>query len=130
MQCHMCSYYFINNKFVFPDTWAKVYRKFPNSNQDTNNAIESYHGYLKQRYLKEINNACHINVDWLIYTLMVELYYNHMQHLKEAGFIRPLKVEEQLTASKHRAKQIPDEDCVGNEQSHKEYWVHRQNNDT
>ena len=52
-----------------------------------------------------------------------------MQHLKEVAFIRPLKVEEQLAASKRRAKQIPDEDCVGNEQSHKEYWVRSQNND-
>ena len=111
--------------------WEKAYRNFPHSNQDINNAIESYHGYLKQRYLKEINNACHRRVDWLIYTLTkVELYYNHMQHLKEVGFIRPLKVEEQLIASKRRAKQIPSEDCVANEQSHEEYWVHRQNNDT
>ena len=68
--------------------WEKSYINFPHSNQDTNNAIESYHGYLKQRYLKEINNTCHRGVDWLMYTLTkVELYYNHMQHLKEDGFI-------------------------------------------
>ena len=119
MQFHIYSYYFITNKFVFADMWEKNYRNFPHPNKDTNNAIESYHGYLKQRYLKEINNACHRRVDWLIYTLTkVELYYNHMQRLKEAGFIRPRKVEEQLNASKCRSKQIPNEDCVANEQNH------------
>lgn len=73
--------------------WAKAYRNFPHSNQDTNNAIESYHRYIKERYLCEKNNACHKRVDWLIYVLLtkVVLFYNHMHHLKEAGFVRPRK---------------------------------------
>ena len=67
----------------------KYYRKFPHSNQDTNNVIESYHRYLKYRYLDEKNNACHRRVDWLIHVLLenVEPYYIPMQHLKEVGFI-------------------------------------------
>ena len=86
--------------------WAKAYRKFPHSNQDTNNAIESYHGYIKQKYLSEKNNACHRRVDWLVYVLltMVKLYYIHMQGLKEARFVRRRKSEKQLNASKCRAK--------------------------
>ena len=69
--------------------WEKAYRNFPHSNQDTNNAIESYHGYIKQRYLCEKNDACHRRFDWLVYVLltMVELYYTHIQGLKEVGFV-------------------------------------------
>ena len=94
--------------------WEKAYRNFPHSNQDTNNAIESYHGYIKQRYLCEKNNACHRRVDWLVDVLltMVELYYIHMQGLKEAGFVQSTKYEKQLNASKCRENQIPNEDCV------------------
>jgi hypothetical protein len=90
--------------------WAKAYRKFPHSNQDTNNAIESYHKYLKYRYLYEENNACHTRVDYLIYVLLtrVELYYIHNQRLKEAGIVRPTKCEKQETLSKDRVTQIPD----------------------
>ena len=112
--------------------WAKAYRNFPHSNQDTNNAIESYHGYIKQRYLSEKNNACHRRVDWLMYVLltMVEQYYIHMQHLKEAGSVRPRKSEKQLNASKCKANQIPNEDCVADDKNNNEYWVRSQNKDT
>ena len=132
MQCHICSHYFITNYIFSPDMWAKAYRKFPHSNQDTNNAIESYHGYIKQKYLEEKNNACHRRVDWLIYILLtkVVLYYIHMQRLKEVGFIRPRKIEEQLNASKCRANQIPNEDCVADEKGQTEYRVRSQNKDT
>jgi len=111
--------------------WAKAYRNFPHSNQDTNNAIESYHRYIKERYLCEKNNACHRRVDWLIYVLLtkVVLFYNHMHRLKEAGFVRPRKIQEQLNSSKCRAKKIPNEDCVPDEKSN-DYWVRSQNKDT
>ena len=64
--------------------WAKAYISFPHSNQDTNNTIESYHGYIKQMYLCEKNNACHRRVDWLVYVLltMVELYYIPYERFK------------------------------------------------
>ena len=84
------------------------------------------------RYLREKNNACHRRVDWLIYMLLtkVVLYYNHMQRLKEAGFVRPRKIEEQLNSSKCRASQIQNEDCVPDENSNNGYWVRSQNKDT
>jgi len=92
----------------FADMWAKSYRKFPHSNQDTNNSIESYHMHLKYRYLYEANNACHKRVDWLIFVLLkkVELYYIHNQRLKEGGVIRPTKCKKQETLSKSRENQI------------------------
>ena len=83
----------------FPDMWEKYYWKFPHSNQDTNNAIESYDMHLKYRYLYEANNAYHKCVDWLIFVLLkkIELYYIHNQHLKETGVIRPTKCKKQET---------------------------------
>ena len=112
--------------------WAKAYRNFPHSNQDTNNAIESYHGYLKQRYLSEHNHACHRRVGWLIHVLLtkVELYYKHMQHLKEVGVIRPKKSQEQLKSSRFKANKIPNKDCVVDHKSIGEYRVRSQNKDT
>ena len=112
--------------------WAKAYRKFPHSNQDTNNVIESYHRYLKYRYLDEKNNACHRRVDWLIHVLLenVEPYYIHMQRLKESGFIRPRKSVEQLARCQCKAYEIPDEECVCDMKNTNEYWVRSQNKNT
>ena len=60
---------------------------------------------------------------------MVELYYIHMQGLKEVGFVQPRKYEKQLNASKCRANQISNEDCVSVDKSNNEYRVHSQNKD-
>ena len=54
---------------------------------------------------------------------MVELYYIHMQGLKEVGFVRPRKYEKRLNASKCTANQIPNEDCVADDKNNNEYWV-------
>ena len=61
---------------------------------------------------------------------MVELYYIHMQGLKEVGFVRRRKYEKQLNASKCRANQIPNEDCVSVDKSKNEYRVRSQNKDS
>ena len=53
-----------------------------------------------------------------------------MQHLKELGILRPRKSHEQLARSEHRANEIPDEECVCDENNNNEYWVHSQNNNT
>lgn len=115
----------------FTDMWAKAYRKFPHSNQDTNNSFESYHMHLKYRYLYEENNSCHKRVDWLIFVLLkkVELYYIHNQCLKE-GVIRPTMCKKQETLSKSRANQIWDEDCLHDPRSINEFIVRSQNKDT
>ena len=94
--------------------WAKAYRKFPHSNQDTNNTIESYHGFIKRRYIYEENNAHNRRVDWLIYVLLtkVELHYIYNQRLKEVEVTRPKKSKKQLILSRYRVTQIPNEDCM------------------
>jgi hypothetical protein len=115
-----------------PNMWEKTYRKFTHSNQDTNNAIESYHMYLKYRYLYEDNNSCHKRVELLLFILLtkVEVYYIHNQRLKEAGIIKPIKCEKQETLSKDRPIQIPDEDCLHDPKSMNGFLVHSQNKDT
>lgn len=40
------------------------------------------------------------------------------------------KIEEQLNSFKCRANQISNEDCVCDEKSNDDYWVHSQNKDT
>ena len=91
-----------------------AYHKFSHSNQDTNNTIESYHGYIKKRYIYEESNAHNRQINWIIYVLLtkVELYYIHTQRLKEVEVIRPKKFEKQLILSRYRVTQIPNEDCM------------------
>ena len=112
--------------------WAKAYRKFPHSNQDTNNAIESYHGFIKRRYIYEENNAHNRRVDWLIYVLLmkVELHYIHNQRLKEVEVTRPKKSKKQLILSRYRATQIPDEDCMHYKNKTDHFLVRSQNEGT
>ena len=53
-----------------------------------------------------------------------------MKGLKEVGFVRHRKSEKQLNASKCRANQIPNEDCVFVDKSNNEYRVCSQNKDS
>ena len=73
-----------------------------------------------------------MRVDWCIHVLLenVEPYYIHMQHLKEPGILRPRKSREQLARSERRANEIPDEECVCDENNNNKYWVRIQNNNT
>ena len=61
---------------------------------------------------------------------MVEIYYIHIQCLKEARFVRCRKYEKQLNASKCRANQIPNEYCVSVDKSNNEYRVRIQKKDS
>ena len=69
-------------------------------------------------------------IGYFVLLTMVELYYIHMQGLKEAGFVQSTKYEKQLNASKCSANQIPNEDCVFVDKSNNEYRVHRKNKDS
>eukprot|EP01018_Ginkgo_biloba_P013838 Gb_04941 [translate_table: standard] len=76
--------------------WVKGYRDFPRANQETNSAIESYHGFLKIKYLCDRRRKSNRCMDWLIYTLLkrVKLYYWNTQSIKDAGFSINFKLEE------------------------------------
>eukprot|EP01018_Ginkgo_biloba_P034264 Gb_28487 [translate_table: standard] len=55
------------------DNWIldnKLHMDFPHANQETNSAIESYHGFLKTKYLCDHRRKSNHHMDWLIYTLV------------------------------------------------------------
>eukprot|EP01018_Ginkgo_biloba_P037006 Gb_26335 [translate_table: standard] len=93
--------------------WVKAYRDFPHANEETNSAIESYHGFLKTKYLCNRRRKSSHHMDWLIYTLLkkVELYYWNNQNIKDAGFSTNFKLEELKETSWSRDCNILDSDC-------------------
>ena len=56
---------------------AKCYINFCHANQETNCSIESYHCFLKRKYLCDHRKESLQRMDWLIFTLLkrVELCY-------------------------------------------------------
>eukprot|EP01018_Ginkgo_biloba_P033865 Gb_14367 [translate_table: standard] len=57
----------------FVDMWAKAYRTTRHANQETNNAIESYHGYIKHTYLCHQKNMSNRWLDWLLWMLLTKI---------------------------------------------------------
>eukprot|EP01018_Ginkgo_biloba_P027616 Gb_01219 [translate_table: standard] len=89
--------------------WAKAYKDFPYTNQETNSGIEPYHGFLKIKYLCDHRRKSNRRIDWLIYTLLkrVDLYYWNTQNIKDVGFSTNFKLEEMKQTSWSRAHNIP-----------------------
>lgn len=108
--------------------WAKGYRNFRHANQETNNAIESYHCFLKTRFLNDRRRKCARRMDWFIYTLLkrVELYYWNIARQKKAGFANNYKLEHMLETSMEKAKIIPDHHCILHADIQNSYWVQSQ----
>ena len=86
--------------------WVKGYRDFPHANQETNNAMESYHGYLKSAFLCDKQKKCSRRMDWKFYTLLknVEPSYRFKAVLKKEGYYNNHKKEMQLESSMEKAK--------------------------
>eukprot|EP01018_Ginkgo_biloba_P017358 Gb_18112 [translate_table: standard] len=93
--------------------WAKSYRDFPHANQETNSTIESYHGFLKTKYLCDHRRKTNHRMDWLIYTILkrVKLYCWNTQNIKDSFFSINFKLEELKETSWSRAYNILDSDC-------------------
>ena len=81
--------------------WVKGCREFPHANQETNNAVESYHCYLKTTFLTDRRKKCARRMDWLLHMLLttVEPCYQFKEILKEEGFLNNCKREKQLESS-------------------------------
>ena len=105
--------------------WVKGCRDFPHANQETNNAVESYHGYLKSTFLCDKRKKCSRRMDWLFYTLLknVEPCYRFKEILKKEGYYNNHKKEMQLESSMEKARRIPDSDCRPHESISHAYWV-------
>lgn len=90
--------------------WCTRYRSIPHAGQNTNAAIESYHGNLKSilHSAKEKFNGR--RMDWLIYHLVGDVmsHYWYNVHLKKFGFVRNTRQEFIVVSAIIRAKSIPN----------------------
>ena len=104
--------------------WEKGYRKFRHANQETNNAIEIYHFFLKTRFLNYFRRKCVWRIDWFIYTLLkrIELYFWNIAHQKKFCFVNNYKLEHILETSMEKAKRIPSHHCILHVDIQYAYW--------
>ncbi|GLJ12928.1 hypothetical protein SUGI_0200680 [Cryptomeria japonica] len=63
--------------------WVKNFKNFSHANQNTNNAIESYHGKLKSLHLRDDKKTCSRRMDNLYFILVckVEPFYQYKREL-------------------------------------------------
>jgi len=76
--------FYFDSTFSVAGMWAKCYKKFLHSNQETNSAIESYHCTLKTRFQCQKTIKCGRRMDLLLYMLseLVLSYYMNLVKLK------------------------------------------------
>ena len=108
----------------------KGFRDFQHANQETNNFVDSYHCYLKTKFLSDRRKKCARRMDWLLYVLLtnVEPVYRFKGILKGEGYLNNYRKEKQLESSMEREKRIPDSDCFPHESISHAYWVRSQTN--
>jgi hypothetical protein len=95
------------------DMWLTSTHHLPHAGQDTNAAIESYHGNMKAILRVSKGRLVRRRVDWLIHELTddVIMKYEYNQYLKESGFISNKKAEHLVINSDLQSLKIPDS-CV------------------
>jgi hypothetical protein len=93
--------------------WLTGNRHLPHVGQDTNVAIESYHGNMKAVLRASKGRLVGRHMDWLIHQLIhdVIMKYEYNQYLKESGFILNKKAERLVINSVLQSLKIPDS-CV------------------
>eukprot|EP01018_Ginkgo_biloba_P010421 Gb_05103 [translate_table: standard] len=87
--------------------------------------IESYHVFLKTKYLYDRRRKSSRHMDWLIYTLLkkFKLNYWNNQNIKDVGFSTNFKLEELKETSWSRACNILDSDYNLHPTIRNAYWV-------
>ncbi|KAI5081789.1 hypothetical protein GOP47_0001532 [Adiantum capillus-veneris] len=90
--------------------WIRATCNFPHAGQDTNGAIEAYHGHLKYKFLGSSKRLMARRVDWLLHKLTTTClpFYWFMQQVKDNGFKRNNAIENAIENSYQRALGIPD----------------------
>ena len=90
--------------------WCVGARRIPHAGQNTNSAIESYHGNLKTILNSSKDRFVGRRMDWLIYHLMGDVltHYWYGVQCKAFGFIRNTKQEGIVVTAIIRANAIPD----------------------
>ena len=96
--------------------WVVGYRNLPYAGQDTNAAIEGYHGFLKSILKSERSRMVGRRVDWTI-TALTEEVHDHFWYKglrKETGFIDNKKMQDYAVTALIKARDIPDCDVTLN----------------
>eukprot|EP01018_Ginkgo_biloba_P015349 Gb_40997 [translate_table: standard] len=93
---------------------VKAMRRLPHSNQETNGAIEAYHGTLKDRLSREAWTGSSRRLDWLVHVLSIRVhaYYWFGQYRKSNGFVQNLHADEYKASAWFKALEIPDSNVI------------------
>lgn len=91
--------------------WVTGFRNIPHAGQDTNAAIESYHGNMKAVLRASRGRLVGRRVDWLIHQLTGDVInrYEYQDFRKEHGFISNKKERALALSAIVQARKIPDD---------------------
>jgi hypothetical protein len=89
--------------------WVLGFRNLNYCGQDTNAAIEGYHGFAKSILKSERSRMIGRRVDWCI-TALTEDVLDH--YWKEKGFVDNKKMQDCVVESILKARAIPDDDVT------------------
>ena len=94
--------------------WIVGFRNLPYVGQDTNAAIESYHGYMKSILKAERSRMVGRRVDWCIHALTrdVVTHYSYYVLQKIHGFVDNKKERGIVVSALIQARDIPDTDVT------------------
>ena len=94
--------------------WVVGFRNLKYCGQDTNAAIEGYHGFAKSILRSERSRMTGRRVDWCITALTEDVldHYWYKDLRKESGFIDNKKLQDITVESILKARKIPDSDVT------------------
>ena len=94
--------------------WVVGFRNLSYCGQDTNAAIEDYHGFAKSILKSERSRMTSRRVDWCITALTEDVvdHYWYKDLRKEKGFVDNKKGQDIVVSSILRARKIPDKDVT------------------
>lgn len=94
--------------------WVVGFRNLSYCGQDTNAAIEGYHGFAKSILKSERSRMIGRRVDWCITALTEDVldHYWYKDLRKEKGFVDNKKMQDCVVESILKARAIPDEDVT------------------
>ena len=90
------------------------FRNLDYCGQDTNAAIEGYHGFAKSILKSERSRMTGRRVDWCITALTEDVldHYWYMDLRKQMGFVDNKKMQDSIVNSILKARSIPDDDVT------------------
>ena len=94
--------------------WVVGYQNMDYCGQDTNAAIEGYHGFAKSILKSERSRMTGRRVDWCITALTEDVldHYWYKDLRKEKGFVDNKKMQDSVVSAILKARAIPDKDVT------------------